>query len=133
VKFPNSCLLRLFAALALPGGACPAAASLSAYDSVINADRAAGLRPTAMLTNAATFNDVNKTAFNFGTNSGDVTIEFILTGNPVAGGPNGYLAVGANASSNLRYEQWNDTGQLGFTQLTVADYTFSPIVPSPVK
>ena len=26
----------------------------------------------------------------------------------------------------MRYEQWNDTGQLGFTHLGVADYVFDP-------
>src|SRR5262245_20728438 len=45
----------------------------------------------------------------------------------------GYLAVGTNTASNLRYVQWNNTGQLGFTQLGVADYLFSPIVPSPTQ
>jgi hypothetical protein len=76
---------------------------------------------------------VNKSAFNFGNNSGDVTMEFVLQGDPVAGGPDGYLAVGANANSSLRYEQWNNTGQLGFTLLGVADYLFSPVVPSPTE
>jgi hypothetical protein len=109
----------------------PAHAALSHYDAAISADTAAGLVPLAKLTNALTFNDVNKSAFNFGNNSGDVTMEFVLQGDPAAGGPDGYLAVGANANSSLRYEQWNNTGQLGFTQLGVADYLFSPVVPSP--
>ena len=42
-----------------------------------------------------------------------------------------FLAVGANATSSLRYEQWDNSGQLGFTQGGVADYTFNPSVLSP--
>jgi hypothetical protein len=108
-------------------------AALNHYDAAINEDSAAGLAPRAKLTNALTFNDANQSTFNFGDNSGDVTMEFVLQGDPGAGGPDGYLAVGANANSNLRYEQWNNTGQLGFTQLGVADYLFSPVVPSPTE
>ena len=33
------------------------------------------------------------------------------------GGRDAYLAVGENAGDNLRYEQWDDTGELGFTRL----------------
>jgi hypothetical protein len=107
-------------------------ASLSSYDATIVADAAAGgLTPLSKLTNVVTFNDVNSFAFNFGNNSGDVTMEFILQGDPAAGGIDGYLAVGTNSTSNLRYEQYNDTGQIGFTQLGVADYLFSPGIPSP--
>ena len=65
--------------------------------------------------------------------SGESTFEFIVEGDPVAGGRDGYLAVGSNSSSSLRYEQWSDTGQLGFTQGGVADYTFSPLVLSPTE
>jgi hypothetical protein len=121
----------LVAALALVSR--PVQGSLNSYDAIIQTDQAAGLVPTALLTSALTFNDVNKAPFNFGANSGDATMEFVLTGDPVAGGPNGYLAVGTNTSSNLRYEQWSDTGQLGFTQLGVADYLFSPAAPSPTQ
>src|SRR5687768_15463526 len=106
-------------------------ASLEAYDAAITNDTVAGLVPVAKLTNPATLTGANRVAFDFGNNSGDVTIEFVLQGNPAAGSGSAYLAVGANASSNLRYEQFNNTGQLGFTQLGVLDYLFSPVVPSP--
>src|SRR5258705_137041 len=109
----------------------PARASLNNYDVVIVTDAGSGLTPLARLTNAVTFFGTNKAAFNFGASSGDVTIEFVLEGNPNAGSGSAYLAVGANSSSNLRYEQFNNTGQLGFTQLGVLDYLFSPAVPSP--
>src|SRR5262245_1304175 len=79
----------------------PARASLTNYDAAIVADAGGGLTPLAELTNAVTFNDVNSVAFNFGNNSGDVTMEFILQGDPFAGGIDGYLAVGANTTSNL--------------------------------
>lgn len=58
-------------------------------------------------------------------------MEFILEGDPGASSGSGYLAVGANTGSNLRYSQYNNSRQLGFTQLGVADYFFNPGVPSP--
>lgn len=106
-----------------------AAAALTDYDSTITADAASGPVPTAKLTNAATFTGANSLTFNFGTITGDGTMEFILEGSPATA--NGYLAVGSNASSNLRFEQWNNTGQMGMTQLGVADYLFTPGVPTP--
>ena len=106
-------------------------ASTKAYDEAIQADTSLGLRPTALLTSARTFNGSNRSSFDFGATSGDVTMEFILEGDPVRGDSSKYLAVGANRVSNLRYEQWSNTGQLGFTQLGVLDYLFSPTVPSP--
>ncbi len=123
-----SCLL--FAAL-LMSSSVDASASLGAYDSSITADVSTGLTPLARMTNAVTLTGANRAAFNFGASSGDVTIEFVLEGNSSVGSGSAYLAVGANTSSNLRYEQFNNTGQLGFTQLGVQDYFFSPIVPSP--
>jgi hypothetical protein len=111
--------------------AVPARASLSGYDQTVAADASAGLTPAARLTNAVLLTGANRGSFNFGATSGDVTMEFVVTGDPSFGGGSAYLAVGANASSNLRYEQWSDTGQFGFTQLGVADYLFSPGVPSP--
>jgi CotH kinase protein/Lamin Tail Domain/Chitobiase/beta-hexosaminidase C-terminal domain/Concanavalin A-like lectin/glucanases superfamily/Immunoglobulin I-set domain/Bacterial TSP3 repeat len=122
-----SCLL----VLTLAGWAGQSRASLPAYDAAITNDLAAGLAPTARLTEAVVLTGANRASFNFGVNSGDVTMEFILEGDPVGGGLDGYLAVGANTTSNLRYEQWSDTGQMGFTQLGVLDYLFSPVVPSP--
>src|SRR3954447_7591353 len=92
--------------------------SVQNYDRVIADDIPSGLNPVARLTNAVTLTGANRASFNFGANSGDVTMEFILEGNPTAS-ISAYLAVGANASSNLRYEAFNNTGQLGFTQLGV--------------
>ena len=39
--------------------------------------------------------------------------------------------MGQNPDSSLRYESWGDTVQLGFTQLRVADYLFTPSALSP--
>ena len=105
-------------------------ASLTNYDNAVTADFAAGLSSVARLTNAVVLTGANRGAFNFGANSGDVTMEFVLTGNPLFSAGS-YLAVGANTGSNLRYAQWGNTGQMGFTQLGVADYLFTPGVPSP--
>lgn len=125
--FPCASLLCLLLALAAPA----ARASLSGYDAAIAADAGSGLAPLAKLTNAAVLTGANRAAFNFGANSGDVTMEFIVTGDPSFGSGSSFLAVGANSTSSLRYEQWQNTGQLGFTQGGVADYLFSPAVPSP--
>ncbi len=108
-------------------------AALVDYDTVISTDSVAGIKPLASRVTAASFNDLNRVSFNFGNTSGDATIEFIVEGDPVAGGPSGYLAVGSNPSSSLRFEQWNNTGQLGFTQSGVADYLFAPGIPSPTQ
>ena len=109
-------------------------ASLDHYDQSLAADEiGGGPVPISKLTSATSLNGSNSFAFNFGAVSGESTFEFIVEGDPVAGGRDGYLAVGSNSSSSLRYEQWSDTGQLGFTQSGVADYTFSPIVLSPTK
>lgn len=107
-------------------------ASLDAYDAAITDDARGGLRPLARLTSALTFRGQDRVAFDFGATSGDTTIEFVLEGDPNAN-TGSYLAVGANARSNLRYELWFDTGQLGFTQLGVLDYAFDPGVPSPTQ
>jgi hypothetical protein len=56
------------------------------------------------------FDRTNAVPFDFGAVSGSSTIEFILKGDPVAGGQAGYLAVGSNSLFSLRYEQWYDTG-----------------------
>ena len=120
-------------ALCLAGATASTWASLDTYDAAIRDDAAGGLIPVARLVSPATLTGANRVAFNFGTNSGDATTEFILEGNPAAIAASGYLAVGANTSSNLRYEQYNNTGQLGFTQLGVLDYQFSPPVPSPTS
>ncbi len=116
-------------ALLLAGGV--ASASVESYDAVVDVDATGGLSPAARLTTPAVFNGGNRQAFNFGAVTGDATFEFILQGNPTAITTTAYLAVGANATSNLRYEQWSNTGQLGFTQLGVLDYVFNPAVASP--
>src|SRR5262245_29700372 len=129
----NSTLARLaLCGASLIFGMCSAVGSLSNYDATINSDAGAGTIPVARLNTAVTLTGANRVPFNFGTNSTDVTIEFILQGNPNAGNGSAYLAVGTNTASNLRYEQYNNTGQLGFTQLGVLDYLFSPAVPSPI-
>lgn len=119
-----------FGVLLLIGGMAVARASLEVYDAQITSDAAGGLAPTARLAAALSFYGTNRAAFNFGTGSGNATMEFILEGNPAAT-TSAYLAVGANSSSNLRYELYNNTGQLGFTQLGIADYLLSPGVSSP--
>src|SRR6185503_8866692 len=136
--FGRSCVARSIRAwfpwllgVLLTAWAATAQASLEGYDVAITNDAAIGLTPLARLTAPVTLTGANRSAFHFGTNSGDVTMEFILEGNPAAGSGSAYLAVGANTTSNLRYEQFNNTGQLGFTQLGVLDYFFSPVVPSP--
>lgn len=108
-----------------------ASASLPAYDDAVATDISAGLNPLARMTNALVLTGANRGAFNFGANSGDVTMEFILTGTPTFGSGSSFIAVGANTASSLRYNQWQNTGQLGFTQGGVADYLFTPGVPSP--
>lgn len=102
--------------------------ALSAYDSAITGDSTAAL---AKLTSAVTLDGTAGEPFNFGATSGDTTMEFILEGDPVATGNSGYLAVGENMTSNLRYDQYPDRRQMAFTQLGVADYLFDPGVPSP--
>lgn len=102
---------------------------LTNYDAVITAD-STNLPPVATLTNAVTLSGSGGAPFDFGVTSGDVTMEFILEGDPTAG-PNGYLAVGEIPTSNLRYAQWQNTQQMGFTQLGVADYLFTPALASP--
>jgi hypothetical protein len=111
-------------------GLAGAQANLTGYDAAITNDAAVGLVPLARLTNAVTVTGGKRAAFNFGNGSGSVTMEFILEGNPAAG-VDSYLAVGSSSSSNLRYAQYSNTRQLGFTQLGVADYLFTPGVSSP--
>jgi Concanavalin A-like lectin/glucanases superfamily len=103
---------------------------LALYDAAIAADQTSGLTPLATLTNTVTLDGTAGSPFDFGATSGDTTMEFILEGDPTAG-PDGYLAVGETAISNLRYAQWQNTDQMGFTQSGAADYLFVPGVPSP--
>ncbi len=121
----------LAAWLTAVGASFQAGASLADYDAAIAGDAAAGLVPVSRRTSAVTLNGVDRVPWNFGTVSGDATFEFIVNGDPAS--QSAYLAVGANASSNLRFAQWPGTGQLGFTQLGVRDYSFTPAVPTPVE
>ena len=98
-------------------------ASLAAYDAAI-----AGSGFTARSTTAATFDGTNIEAFDFGAIAGDATFEFIISGDPDGGGRNGYIGrADANPANSLRYEQWDNTGQLGFTRAGVADNAFTAL------
>lgn len=127
----------LAACLVVTGLATPSIAQtpLETYDASINADAALATNPrvpVATLTTAVTLNGNAGAPFDFGPVSGDATLEFIVEGDPSAG-VSAFLAVGtATPKSRLVYEIWNDTTKLGFTQGGVADYQFSPAVPSPV-
>lgn len=114
-------------------GCCGAWAQtpLEVYDAAIAADGAT-LPPVATLTTAVALSGSGGSPFDFGESTGDATIEFIVQGNPGASSSS-YLAVGATAASSLRYEAWDNTAELGFTQGGVADYRFAPGVPSPVE
>jgi hypothetical protein len=138
MKSKNSFLVRLFSAIVITGAALSSAAfaSLAFYDAEISDAHGGGagtLPYASVLTTPAIFDGTNIELFDFGTISGDATFEFILSGDPVAGGDNGYIGrADANAGNSLRYEQWADTGQLGFTRGGVADNTFSaPNAASP--
>jgi MYXO-CTERM domain-containing protein len=99
-------------------------ASLLDYDAAIVGSGFAA-RTTAV---SPALDGSNSVAFDFGAISGDATFEFILSGDPVGGGRDGFLAVAtANSGNSLRYEQWDDTGQLGFTTSGVADNTFAAL------
>ncbi|MES2708863.1 MAG: CotH kinase family protein [Verrucomicrobiota bacterium] len=120
---PGAALLLLL----LTGLPCPA--GLPEYDAAVTADAAAGLSPASRLTESATFLGTDSVAFNFGTVSGDGTFECVVeaTGDVSSG----YLAVGENSMSNLRLQQWPNTGQVGMTQSGLKDYFFTPPVSSP--
>jgi hypothetical protein len=105
--------------------------SLNAYDNAIEASASGGLRPVARLLAPVILTGAGGVNFDFGTNSGDAAMEFIMEGDPAAS-PSSFLAVGtANTASRLTYEAGEDTSQLGFTQGGVEDYLLTPGVPSP--
>ena len=105
-------------------------ATLATYDAAIAADNTGGLPYAGILSSAETFDGSNIAPFDFGSITGAATFEFIIEGDPVAGGRNGYIGrADGNAGNSLRYEQWDDTGTLGFTRSGVADYNSG--VPSP--
>jgi hypothetical protein len=123
------CLELLPVAFVLLLGTIRAIGGLAEYDTAIADDAVAGLVPAAKLTAAVPFDGATFYPFDFGPISGAASFEFIVEGTtPTA---DGFLAVGANSASSLRFEQWNNTGQLGFTQAGVADYLFAPGVPTP--
>ena len=87
----------------------------------------------ATLTTPVVLTGTSGAAFDFGATSGDVTMEFILKGDPTAS-TESFLAVGTNNPlSRLDYEVWPSTLQLGFTEGHVADYLFTPGVASPTN
>jgi hypothetical protein len=124
---------RLFFALAITGVILPPAsfASLVLYDAAIDDAHGGGagtLPYAAVLTTPKVFDGTNIELFDFGAIAGDATFEFIISGDPVGGGKNGYIGrADANPLNSLRYEQWDNTGQLGFTRGGVADNTFSAL------
>jgi hypothetical protein len=109
----------------------PAPATLLSYDALIASDNGGALPYETISTSSLSFDGNNGADFDFGSISGSATMEFIVAGDAAAGGRDGFLGVGSNATFSLRYEQWDDTGQLGFTHGGVADYTFDPPVTSP--
>ena len=140
MEFKDPFLIRLFNAILIAGAILTPAsfANFASYDGEISDahDGGAGTLPyAAILTTPAVFDGSNIELFDFGAISGDATFEFILSGDPVAGGNNGYIGrADANAGNSLRYEQWADTGALGFTRAGVADNTFSaPGAASPTE
>lgn len=105
---------------------------LENYDASVLEDVQRGLEPVVSLTTAVTLDGTTGVPFDFGTATGDATIEFILEADPLFTNSS-FLAVGSDSDSSLRYEVWDDTGELGFTLAGVADYQFSPGVPSPTR
>ena len=135
-KFPF--VGRLFSAIAIAGVILTPAsfASLALYDTAIDDAHGGGagtLPYAAVLKTPVVFDGTNIELFDFGAIAGDATFEFIISGDPVDGGQNGYIGrAEANPANSLRYEQWADTGQLGFTRGGVADNAFSaPNAASP--
>lgn len=107
----------------------PLRAGLSEFDAAVSADESAGIVVAAKLPDAVTFSGIGSRRFHFGSISGDGTFECIVDATGAVS--SGYLAVGSNIASNLRIQQYNATGQVGMTQLGVADYLFAPAVHSP--
>lgn len=108
-------------------------AGLSAYDAAIEADNAGALPYEAVSRETMEFDHTNGIEFDFGEISESSTLEFIVKGDAdlmsdddANAHRDGFLAVGENGTWNLRYEQWDDTGALGFTHLGVKDYLFEP-------
>ena len=95
---------RLIGAFLILNLGLPSNADLADYDETIAMDETgAGPVPISKLTSAVALDGANSSPFNFGTVSGAATCEFIVEGDPVAGGRDGFLAVGSNSASSLRY------------------------------
>lgn len=124
-------VMPILLAASLVGLPVVARASLETYDAAIANDIGDGLVPVSRLTTPAAVNGTARAAFDFGNVTGDATFEFILEGDSTPSFGAVCLAVGSNTKSVLRYEQWQNTGKLGFTQLGVEDYFFNPSIPSP--
>ncbi|MFO1500912.1 MAG: CotH kinase family protein [Verrucomicrobiota bacterium] len=124
-------LSTLLIILAL-GGPLTTWGTVNDYDQAIAEDAGAGLVPLARLRAPVQLSGSDRVPFDFGSTGDDTTMEFILEGDPDAN-VGSYLAVGENTHSNLRYELWFDTGQLGFTELGVLDYAFDLNPPSPTE
>ena len=136
MKSKFSLVSRSFLALLVAGAILPPAsiASLALYDTAINDGHGGGtgtLPYSAALITPQVFDGINAAPFDFGSLTGPATVELIIEGDPVDGGLNGYIGVGSNVANSLRYEQWRDTGMLGFTRTAVADYNLA--VPSPTE
>lgn len=131
-RLPRQASLHFFVFLTalLFGGPMVAHGKLDDYDAAIANDMRDGLEPVARLTIPAEINGSQRAAFDFGNVTGSATFEFILKGDPTPSTGAVCLAVGTNTSSVLRYEQWQNTGVMGFTQLGILDYVFNPSVPS---
>lgn len=100
-------------------------AGINSYDAAIEGDNAGALTYVKVSRETMEFDGTAGIEFDFGEISESSTLEFIVSGDPEAA-QDGFLAVGENGTWNLRYEQWDDTGALGFTHLGVADYLFEP-------
>ncbi len=116
-------LTSLTAAFVTAGSISTASANLTLYDQTIAADNTGGLPYAGILSTAQVFDGTSTLAFNFGSISGAGTFEFILEGDPSVSSA-AIIAEGSNGGNTLRYEQWDNTGRMGFTRSGVADYDF---------
>ena len=92
-------------------------------------DGGVGLGTSGLVGNAASFDGIDDHVLVGGPNlTGDWTVETILEADTVSGGVsqgiigNDFTAADRTA---LKAEQWNDTGQLGYTLFGVVDVTFT--------
>lgn len=103
-------------------------AGLADYDAAIAADDVALPGGSLVkLTTPVILDGTRGVPFDFGDTFKDKTIEFIISGLQDPTGS--VLAVGANDTFELRFDQWKDTGRLGFTHLGNKDYVST--IPTP--